>query len=934
MKYLVGIDLGTSNCAVAFVELAHGPQAKVTDFAVPQVLTPGESAPRPLLPSCLYLPSPHELPAGAARLPWDEPSLWIAGEFARWQGSRVPGRLVASTKSWLCHPGVDRSAPILPWGAPADVSKISPVHASALLLGHMAKAWNFAHPDAPLSAQEVIVTVPASFDEVARALTVNAAREAGLEKFTLVEEPQAAFYDFTARHQRDLDKALEGVRLVLVVDVGGGTSDFTLVQVGATPDGPALRRIAVGEHLMLGGDNMDAALARKLEERMLSGGRKLSSTQWTQLTQAARGAKEALLGENSPDNYRLSVASEGSQLVGRSLSAQITRAEAEQTILDGFFPTCSPEEGPRRSARVALQEMGLPYAQDPAVTRHLAGFLRTHAKAAWAALGELEPDLSLLPRPDAILLNGGVFNSGRIAARLVDALSAWWPQQPRIPLLAHDSLELAVARGAAYYGLVRRGLGRRIAGGAAHAFYVGLEKAGHEAPLALCVIPRGHEEGEAVDLGERVFNLTLNRPVQFPIFSTAADRVERPGELVTITEDLHPLPPIHTLLKGAGDKTGTVPVHLRAILTEIGTLELWCVSNASNEQWRLEFELRGTSASENVAVIESMPPRFGEARAWVEHIYGGKGRALQPRVTSVPPPKDVKQLWSSLERSLGPREEWRVPMLRELWGALLAGAAKRRRSAEHERVFFQLFGYTLRPGFGYPLDDWRCEQTFQLFPESVEFHKEKVSWTEFWILWRRVAGGLTETHHHEIWTYLKPYLAGRVARGAARQVIKTKGVQPQGLEEMVRLAASLEHLEPSEKVEMGDWIADRFRAPGVTVGGPWAWSLGRLGARVPFYGSIHKSVPPEKAAEWINLLLEPGRLSVEGVPFALAQMARLSGDRTRDLDELLRTRVLEALASIDASPSWQRMVSEVVVLEAADKARALGDTLPVGLKLA
>jgi len=927
-KYLIGLDLGTSNCAVAFTEPRGRSQPAIIDFPVPQLLRLGELAPRSLLPSAIYIPGLHEMPAEATRLPWGGSINVVVGEFARWQGARVPGRLVTSAKSWLCHLGVDRCAPILPWGAPAEVQRISPVEASALLLGHIRQAWDFAHPDAPLVSQEVVVTVPASFDEVARALTVNAAKQAGYEKFTLLEEPQAAFYDFTARHQHDLEQALRGVRLILVIDVGGGTSDFTLVQVEVSEEGPVLRRIAVGEHLMLGGDNMDATLSRHLEERMLSGRRKLSATQWAQLIQAARVAKEALLGEDAPAHYNLAIAGEGSRLLGSALSARLARKEAEDLILDGFFPACGPDDALLRGARGALQELGLPYAQDPAITRHLAEFLRRHARAGLAALGS--GDGVLLPRPDAVLLNGGVFNSPRIAERLVNALSAWWPDSALIQPLRHDSLDLAVARGAAYFGLVRHGLGRRIGGGAARAFYVGLEQTGSESPRALCVIPRGQEEGVPIELGERVFQLALGRPVRFPLFSTTSDRVERAGTVVPTSEDLEPLPPIHALLKGTGGRSGNVPVHLRAVLTEIGTLELWCVSNTNNEHWRLEFELRGHASESPAATVEPMPANFAEAREWIDRIFGRKpppaSRDKSPNV-----PKDVKQLWTSLEKTLGRREGWRLAVSRELWSALFAGARRRRRSAEHERIFFQLAGYTLRPGFGYPLDDWRCEQMFKLFPESVQFHQEKIGWNEFWILWRRIAGGLNEAHHVELWNYLKSYLAQRVPPHVPKNVARPKG--PEGLEEMVRLAAALEHLMPAEKIQLGDWIIARLRDPGASIGGPWAWSLGRLGARVPIYGSVHKSIDPAKAAEWVSFLLAPEWIEREGTLFAVSQLSRLTGDRARDLDDEIRHRVLAALRASQSSPSWQRMVAEVVAMEAADKARALGDTMPVGLQL-
>jgi len=948
-KYLVGIDLGTSNCAMAYVELGQGTDAPVSDFPIVQLQRPGDAAPLALLPSCIYLPGQHELPDGAARLPWEEKPAVVVGEFARWQGTRVPGRMVSSAKSWLCHPGVDRSAAILPWGAPAELPKLSPVEGSSRLIAHMSRAWDSAHPDAPLSDQEVVITIPASFDELARALTVTAARQAGLEKFTLLEEPQAAFYDFTARHLLDLKSALQGVRLVLVVDVGGGTSDFTLVQVGVSPEGPVLRRIAVGEHLMLGGDNMDAALARRAEERMSSQGRRLSAAQWLQLVQVARLAKEALLNGRAAtrsknkgpkldaqapatqERYNLSVVAEGSRLVGGSLSTHLTRQEAEQIVLDGFFPECRPVDLPQRGARVALQEMGLPYAHDPAVTRHLAGFLHAHAQAGFAALGE-EYSSKALPRPDAILLNGGVFNSNGIKERLVKVLSSWWPEQRIIPLLHHESLDLAVARGAAFYGLVRRGLGRRIGGGAAHALYVGLDQVGSGSPRALCVVPRGQEEGELVDIRGRVFQLAVGRPVRFPLFSTASDRVEGSGDVITVGDDLQALPPIHTLLKTSAGKSGQVPVHLQARLTEIGTLELWCVSDIGRERWRLEFELRGAGTEKHMTVTESMPSGFAEARRWVELIFG-KGHVQGPAgTTRGTPPKDVKQLWASLEQTLGPREEWRVPVLRELWSTLFAAAARRRRSAEHERVFFQLLGYSLRPGFGYPVDEWRCEQSAHLFPESVQFHKDKAAWKEFWILWRRICGGLKEGVQQEFWTYLKPHLAARVPPNPPKNLPRSKGVQPEGLDEMARLAASLEHLEPEDKAQLGEWICARLQ-DGRLASGPWTWALGRIGARAPIYGSLHRVVDPQRAAAWVGLLLDPSVLRLEGALFALTQLARLTGDRTRDLEESVRLKVNDTLCAADASPSWQRMVTEVVALDTADKARALGDTLPVGLIL-
>lgn len=911
-RYVVGIDLGTSNCAVAFTEPGAGASARVEDFAVPQLVRPGEVAPRPLLPSVVYAPLPQEFPEGSLALPWGGPTK-VTGEFARWQAGRVPGRVVTSAKSWLIHQGVDRQADILPWGATSDVPRMSPVAAQAALLRHIADAWNHAHPDAPLAQQEVVLTIPASFDEAARALTLQAARDAGyeLQKLSLLEEPQAAFYDFTSRNRDGLAKALADVKLVLVVDVGGGTTDFSLVQVAMLPEGPALRRVAVGEHVLLGGDNMDAALARLIESKS---GAKLNGAQWAQAIAVARQVKEDSLAPRAGrgasdteeagrgDSIKITLASAGSKLIGGTVSAELTRDEIIDVTARGFFPTVTADSVPTVAKRGAVVELGLPYASDAAITRHVVAFLRSH-------VGERVG----LTRPDAILLNGGVFNSPVLTQALIDSVSNVWPEQPKIPLLPHDSLDLAVARGAAYSGLARKALGKKIGGGAPRAFYVAVSDT-----QAVCLVPRGLEEGEAVDLKDRTFTLTLGKPVQLQLFSTTADRLDKPGDVVSIDDALKALPPIHTILSGA--KGTTAQVHLVCTLTEVGTLALSCV--AGEQRWRLEFELRGAAKSKTLTVTESMPARFSEATLEVERVFGTKPLPVEP--------KDVKNLFRTLEKILGPREQWTVPVLRELWTPLWAGVGKRRRSAEHEKVMFQLLGYSLRPGVGYPLDDWRVSQTFTIFKDLLTNHGEQPIWLEFWVLWRRIAGGLDEAAQLAIWKLLQPTLLRQVPVGLPPPKEKLKGVQPQGLEEMVRCAASLELLLPEDKALLGGWVVSRLESKD-TAGGPWAWALGRLGARLPVYGAAHRVVPVETASAWVEVLLKLDFKRHDGARFALTQLARKTGDRSRDLDDALRARVLDALK--DAPDTWKQLVAEVVQLSVDDEARALGDTLPAGLSL-
>jgi hypothetical protein len=360
------------------------------------------------------------------------------------------------------------------------------------------------------------------------------------------------------------------------------------------------------------------------------------------------------------------------------------------------------------------------------------------------------------------------------------------------------------------------------------------------------------------------------------------------------------------------------------MLTELGTLELWCVSPDAKEQWRLEFELRGATARAATTVTESMPARFDQVKILVERVFGSKPLPVAS--------KEVKQLGRTLEKTIGPREEWRLPLLRELWSELFKRASRRRRSADHERVFFQLAGYSLRPGFGYPLDEWRCQQTFLLFPESVLFHAEQPIWSEFWVMWRRLAGGLAESQQQELWDYLKPHLARRLSPESSKNSARPRGIQPEGLDEMVRVAASLEHLNPADKILLGQWIVQRMKAA-EKAAGPWAWALGRLGSRAPLYGSIHKIVPASQATAWLSLFLEAGLERVDSTAFAVAQLARLTGDRGRDLDDDIRARAATALQAAGAPEAWLRLLKEVSALETADAALALGDSLPIGLRL-
>lgn len=918
--YLIGIDLGTTHTVAAWADLSLGARAKIELFPIEQSIKPGEVAARPLLPSVRYQASLDELAEADVLLPWPATETEsgyrpVVGELARLLGAKSHGRLIASAKSWLSHGSAERTAAILPWGAPAEVPKVSPVEASASYLRHVRAAWSFHHPDAPLEAQDLVVTVPASFDEAARALTLEAARLAGLPKLRLLEEPQAVCYDWLWQHRKNLQQQLAGVRLLLVVDVGGGTTDLTLIKVEPGEEEPKLTRIAVGNHLMLGGDNIDLTLAHLAERRLLGEDRRLTAAELSQLVEQCRLAKERLLAEEAPETATVTLLGSGARLIGGARSVELGRAETHEIVFEGFFPKVGLHEHPDRK-RSGVVEFGLPYAADPAISKHLAAFLSQHRQVAGEALGSD----SALPVPDALLLNGGVFRSPVIVRRVVEQMAAWGGKAPK--LLVNDRPDQAVAYGAVAYGLARRGWPiQRIGGGSARSYFLLVETQADEPARGICILPLGTEEGREVVLADRTFLLKLGTPVRFHLASSTDDLRPKPGELADIDEERFlMLPPLAVALgRDSAESKPEQAVRIAASLTEIGTLDLHCVAVDDPERrWNIEFQLRG--AAPQTALEEGRAhPRLDEALEKIRLVFGKKAKTADP--------KAIKGLRGDLERTLGSRADWDTPLLRGLFGALLEGLPHRRRSADHERLWLSLTGYCLRPGFGYPLDDWRVEQVFAIYGQGLQFVNESQNWAEWWTLWRRVAGGLNESAQSQVFRDVAEFVNPETAkRGNLPSLAKKRGY-----EDMVRLAAVLERLPAESKVELGGWLLQRLAKPAEPAES-W-WALGRIGTRVPFHGSSHNVVPRAKAEEWLEKALTRDFRKEPHPGFAAALLARMSGDRERDIDPVLRQRVVEKLRAGKAPDSWIAMVSEVKELTEADEKRIFGEALPPGLKL-
>lgn len=933
-RYVVGIDLGTTNCAVGYVDFHEtSPGAMVLKtFDIPQLIGKALVAPRLILPSFLYLPGEYDLEKGATALPWDPDRAYVVGTFAQEQGALVPGRLVASAKSWLCHGGVDREAPILPWGAGSEVPKVSPITASSHYLRHIREAWDHAM-STPLSEQLVVLTVPASFDEVARELTVRAAAEAGFGDITLIEEPLAAFYAWLAQHETNWQEFILPQDLLLICDVGGGTTDFTLIAADTTEEVPRLERLAVGDHLLLGGDNMDLALADLAEKAL---GKELDPARWQSLCHQCRSAKEYLLSEGGPETAAVRLAGRGRSLIGGTLTTQLSQEQVRQTLLEGFFPNVPFTEGQTLALReTGLREMGLPYVSEPAVTRHLARFLARQGNQRL---------------PSLVLFNGGTLKTTMIQHRLLETLSGWAGASVRA--LESQSLDLAISRGAAYYGLVRQGLGLRVSGGMARAYFVGVNIEGPkgrqrdqrpETDQAVCLVERGAEEGQEVEVAQ-TFGVRTNRPVRFSLYCSSTRRGDRVGDVISVNDDdFVKLPPVETVLRyGKKGREETIPVRLGAQVTAIGTLELYCESHKSPHRWRLQFQLRGTAptqaaseghvegvrvalskeaAATEASLSEDDRRALEEARAAFSFCFGpGRDETLL----------DPAELPRRLAEIMGMEKElWSVPMLRGLAEALLDVALGRRRSPQHEARWYNLAGFCLRPGSGEALDPWRIKKIWPLSFKGLAFPREPQPCLQWWIFWRRVAAGLSRGQQEQILTRIAPVLLPSAPGKRRKSKVKPPRVSPEERREMWLTVASLERLEVERKVELG-----RALLRVLLKGNPWPrglWALSRFGARQPFSGPADKVMPPGEAWAWLEKLRRQEWPYPKTVMTAAVHIARLTGDRTRDLPAAARQEVIGWLQLLGATEAQLAPVREVIPLAESERSQVFGESLPEGL---
>ncbi len=883
-RFVVGIDLGTTNSAVSYVD-SHDTNITIRNFAIEQEIAVGEISSNEVLPSFIYYPTKGDVSVGV---------------LARKQSALTPGRVISSAKSWLCHDGVDRTAAILPWHGAEDITPLSPVKAITTILKHIVNQWNQVFVDYPLCEQDIVITVPASFDDMARSLTVKAAALAGIENPVLLEEPQAAFYAWLERNQASWQDVLKANQVVLVCDIGGGTSDFSLISIAEEKDAKlGFKREAVGAHLLLGGDNLDLSIAHSAELAMRLN-EKLSPRDWGMLVAGSQDAKEQFFSAVPPDELVINLAGSGRSLVGGSRQIKLYREEITQNIIEGFMPLVSLNEKPK-NVNSGFKEFGLPYVSDSAITKHLASFLVKNLQDR---------------APDVILFNGGFFESKLFRDRILLALKHWY--NCNIPSLHVPRLDLAVSQGAASYAMVRRGWGQRIGGGLAHSTFIEVADKNNQSK-ALSIAPAGMSEGQNYLIDTLPMHLKINQPVQFGLFSSKTNQVVPAGTLIAV-EGLKRCNPLRSLLKiGKKKKRATeVDVILESKLSAIGILELWCREIEGNRKWRLEFDPKAIldveNNKDNIALQGCTDSQLNQAELIIKNAFLGNND----------PDKILKLLEDITNQE---RWQWNLIVLRQFFNLVFENRDGRKRSAKHEMRWLYLAGFCLRPGFGVDIDDWRIKQMWEVFHSGVIHHRNQQCMSDWWLLFNRIAGGLNSGQQREL---AKKPLANFKASLLNKKTGKMKHHEAG---EFWRLIGSLERLEPSLKLELMEIILKIIQKDGVgTARGNAIWAFGRLGSRVPLYGPLNSVVSSKHIRRLMDDIVKLRGLSADAL-VEIAMIARQCDDRFRDLDATSRQRFLKFLKDNKAQKNTIEFVEKYIPISNADKDVVFGEGLPSGLRL-
>ncbi|MEC7840089.1 MAG: Hsp70 family protein [Chlamydiota bacterium] len=912
MKYIVGIDLGTTNTCVSYIDTTSK-TLSAKPFHIPQLVEAGFLEGKSSLPSYCYLASDGELPEGALELPWSKTKNYTVGSFALKYGAKVPTSLVSSAKSWLCHGSAQQKEAILPIDARDEKMRISPLEASRRYLEHIREAWNheIAHgdPDLELEQQDIVLTVPASFDEVARSLTAEAAKLAGFVNITFIEEPQAAFYNWISQNESTWHSEFSDGDMILVCDVGGGTTDFSLIQYQEKNGASSFERMAVGNHLLLGGDNIDTALTYYLEEKL---GQELEPLQWKELYHEARQAKEVLLSGRQ-DTYQVIIQGKGASVVKGAISLEVSKSEVVDFLVKGFFPVLSWSEAKKIRKARGFRSSGLAYEDEPCITKQLAHFLD-------------QSQTSRKKNPQYILFNGGTMMAEHFQNAVTESLRKWFPKES-IDVISIKNAEQAVARGAAYYGKVRRGEGVKIKAGSPRTFYLEFESSDSNKKNALCLIERGAEEG-AKYVSEHTFEAKANSPVSFTLYASHTRIGDLPGDVIECDpKELHRMPPIYTVLRYGKHSAEhqSVPVTLCIEYTTLGTLELWLESKDTNHRWNLEFQFKSAEGQDNQLAL------INKARA--DETFDGSYLTDAKKVIEsffskencVKPAKIMDQIEGAIEMT---RDEWSPSILRGLLSALIEKNSDRKLSSAHEARWWNMAGYFLRPGFGYPLDDHRVKDLWRIILGDSKSVKSGDSAIQQWICLRRIAGGLSKGQQTQIFHQIAPSILNK-----KKGIIEPKGGQARyHYEEKIRTLAALERIDTQSKVSMGRALLKKLKEGAGSSAELWA--VGRLGSRNLMYGTPSNVVPPDECTHWVEELLDMKKIySLKKLAFPLSQLVRKAQEKEINVSEATSNKVLKAFDVLEDSNHLTRLVEGKDPMTISDHETIFGDHLPPGLSL-
>ena len=912
-KYIIGIDLGTTNIAVTYIDLEEEIR-ETKPFRIPQLCAPGEIDSNELLPSFCFFPDKKLIAERSTDLPWKTKIEYSVGIYARNHGSAMPNRFISSVKSWLCHAGVDRRKPILPWGSNISELQKSPLEITSYYLNHIKEAWDHKFSKIKdvygnkslLADQQVIITIPASFDETARELTIEAAEKTGYRNIKLLEEPLAAFYSWLDKENDNWTEYIKPGNRVLVMDVGGGTCDFSIIEMD---DKSILSRTAAGNHLLLGGDNIDIAIAQNIEKEW---GKKLTHGEWLTLCQKTREAKEKLLSLNI-ESVEVVLLSQGSSIIGNSRKAVITKESILELLNDGFIPDISVNSS-APTLKTGLQTMGLPYVSEPALTKHLLQFLRYSYQITKKINPDLKENENNILYPDKILFNGGTMIPGMVRDKIKNVVNGWFPDQD-IEELKSRNLSLAVSYGASYYGRTKLGDGVAVKSGTALSYYLQVDDR-KDSNGFLCIMPRGIDENSD-QVTDKVFKLAANKKVRFPLYSSATRIGDKTGDIITDDEELTFVSSMETVLKYGKMQEKNIRSGIHSVLTETGVLKVYLKSLESNHKWPLNFDTRlitenisETGNVNNLVVIDQN--KIDEAcNRIAEYFNIGKNNENL-----------VKQIEDIIELK---KKEWPLQCLRKFADVLIAISYDTLKLPVKEAKWLNLTGYCLRPGFGDPEDGIRLKKIWNIWYRKMTNKNSSVVVSEWWVFWRRVISGLNNGHHRTIYQELSKELC---PRGKYIQNIKT-GIQVKT--EMWRCYGAAELISPQHKVEIGKVLLGH-----VNKLEPYEyWVLARLGNRHLFHAPGNNMVPVQNVQKWLNKIINSkhSSRSLGDKLFSVLCMARMTDNRALNVDEKTLKESLECLKKNKASVNWIEHLKKVKKDTVAEQGKIAGDSIPLGLTL-